>query len=73
MDFICFYLQRIELWPFDEKLKENEKECMKSVLYIIILEFSLHSKLSCCIRFIPLVPRPGNRKLGFYRSQERLA
>ena len=52
--------------------KENEKECVKAVLYIVILEYSLYSKLSCCIRFIHLVPRPGNRKPGFYRSEERL-
>ena len=32
--------------------KENEKECVKAVLYIVILEYSLYSKLSCCIRFI---------------------
>ena len=25
---------------------------MKAVLYIVILEYSLYSKLSCCIRFI---------------------
>ena len=31
--------------------KENEKECVKAVLYIVILEYSLYSKLSCCIRF----------------------
>ena len=33
---------------------------MNAVLYIVILEYSLYSKLSCCIRFIHLVPRPGN-------------
>ena len=52
--------------------KENEKECVKAVLYIVILEYSLYSKFSCCIRFIHLVPRPGNRKPGFDRSEERL-
>ena len=34
--------------------KENEKECVKAVLYIVILEYSLYSKLSCCIRFIQM-------------------
>ena len=32
--------------------KKNEKECVKAVLYIVILEYSLYSKLSCCIHFI---------------------
>ena len=27
---------------------------MKAVLYIVILEYSLYSKLSCCMRFIQL-------------------
>ena len=27
---------------------------MKAVLYIVILKYSLYSKLSCCIRFIQL-------------------
>ena len=34
--------------------KENEKECVKAVLYIVILEYSLYSKLPCCIRFIQI-------------------
>ena len=48
------YPPRIELWTLDENSlkKENEKECVKAVLYIVILEYSLYSKLSCCIRFI---------------------
>lgn len=48
------YPPRIELWTLDEnsKKKKNEKECVKAVLYIVILEYSLYSKLSCCIRFI---------------------
>ena len=29
---------------------------MKAVLYIVILEYSLYSKLSCCIRFIHVRP-----------------
>ena len=49
MDFVCFYPPRIELWTLDEHSREeNEKECVKAV----ILEYSLYSKLSCCIRFI---------------------
>ena len=54
VDF-CMFLSppRIELWTLDENSKkENEKECVKAVLYIVILEYSLYSKLSCCIRFI---------------------
>ena len=47
------YPPRIELSTLDENSKkENEKECVKAVLYIVILEYSLYSKLSCCIRFI---------------------
>ena len=47
------YPPRIELWTLDENSKkENEKECVKAVLYIVILEYSFYSKLSCCIRFI---------------------
>ena len=50
------YPPRIELWTLDKnskkKKKENEKECVKAVLYIVILEYSLYSKLSCCIRLI---------------------
>ena len=34
--------------------KQIEEECVKAVLYIAILEYSLYSKLSCCIRFIQL-------------------
>ena len=54
------YPPRIELWTLDENSKKkNEKECVKAVLYIVILEDSLYSKLSCCIRFIhyELFPR----------------
>ena len=50
------YPPRIELWTLDKNSKkENEKECVKAVLYIVILEYSLYSKLSCCIRFIQRV------------------
>ena len=36
------YPPRIELWTLDENSrKENEKECVKAVLYIVILEYSL--------------------------------
>ena len=54
VDFLYVsYPPRIELWTLDENSrKENEKECVKAVLYIVILEYSLYSKLSCCIRFI---------------------
>ena len=48
-----FYPPRIELWTLDEHSREKyEKECVKAVLCIVILEYTLHSKLSCCIRFI---------------------
>ena len=51
-EIVCSYPPRIELWTLDEKLKDNKKECVKAVLYIIILKYSLYSKLPCCIRFI---------------------
>ena len=36
------YPPRIELWTLNENSKkENEKECVKAVLYIVILEYSL--------------------------------
>ena len=70
--FLTPHELNFELLMKTQKKKENEKECVKAVLYIVILEYSLYSKLSCCIRFIHLVPRPGTRKPGFYRSEERL-
>ena len=70
--FLTPHELNFELLMKTQKKKENEKECVKAVLYIVILEYSLYSKLSCCIRFMHLVPRPGNRKPGFYRSEERL-
>ena len=51
-EIVCSYPPRIELWTLDEKLKDNKKECVKAVLYIIILKYSFYSKLPCCIRFI---------------------
>ena len=57
------YPPRIELWTLDENSKkENEKECVKAVLYIVILEYSLYSKLSCCIRFIQAAQQSWNPK-----------
>ena len=52
------YPPRIELWTLDENSKkENERKCVKAVLYIVILEYSLYSKLSYCIRFIHITMR----------------
>ena len=51
--FVCFLPPTnwtLNSW-WKLKKKENEKECVKAVLYIVILEYSLYSKLSCCIRF----------------------
>ena len=62
MDFCTFLTPHelnFELLMKNSK-KENEKECVKAVLYIVILEYSLYSKLSCCIRFIQ-GPSEGNK------------
>ena len=51
--FCMFLPHEIELWTLDRKSLEGmKKECVNAVLYIVILEYSLYSKLSCCIRFI---------------------
>ena len=50
--FLTPHELNFELLMKTQKKKENEKECVKAVLYIVILEYSLYSKLSCCIRFI---------------------
>ena len=51
VDFVCFYPPKIQLWTLDKKFRKNQRECVKAVSYIVILEYSLYSKLSCCIRF----------------------
>ena len=43
--------------------KKHEKECVKAVL--CILEYSLYSKLSCCIRFIQSHPQSRSSVLSF--------
>ena len=35
---------KIELCTLDKKSRENEKECVKAVLCIVFLEYSLYSK-----------------------------
>ena len=56
--FLTPHELNFELLMKTQKKKENEKECVKAVLYIVILEYSLYSKFSCCIRFIQaLTPR----------------
>ena len=55
VDFCMFLTPPHELMK-TQKRKKNEKECVKAVLYIVILEYSLYSKLSCCIRFIQEPP-----------------
>ena len=54
----CMFLTPYEL-NFELLMKTLEKECVKALLYIVILEYSLDSKLSCGIRFIHLVSTPG--------------